>query len=49
MEDPFASMFPGLVKMDVRVSNRAGWVAGRAAADLAHLGPDQQLGSGIAV
>jgi hypothetical protein len=49
VEDAFAEAFPHLVKTSVRASNRAGWVAGRAAADLAHLGPEQQLLPGIAV
>jgi len=49
VEDAFAAAFPDLVETSVRASNRAGWVAGRAAADLAHLGPEQQLLPGIAV
>jgi hypothetical protein len=49
VEDAFAAAFPDLVETSVRASNRAGWIAGRAAADLAHLGPEQQLLPGIAV
>jgi len=49
VEDAFDAMFPALVKTDLRASNWAGWVAGRVAADLAHLGPEQQVLSGIAV
>ena len=49
VEDAIATMFPHLVANSARVSNAAGWAAGRAAADLAHLGPDQELLPGVAV
>ena len=49
VDEAFESMFPDLVATTVRISNLAGWAAGRAAADLAHLGPDQQLGPGVEV
>jgi hypothetical protein len=49
VDDAFEAMFPDLVATSVRISNLAGWAAGRVAADLAHLGPDQQLLPGVAV
>jgi hypothetical protein len=49
VDDAFEAAFPHLRQTSMRVSNHAGWLAGRAAADLANLGPDQQLSSGIAV
>jgi hypothetical protein len=45
----FEEMFPDLVATSTRISNLAGWTAGRVAADLAHLGPEQQLLPGVAV
>jgi hypothetical protein len=45
----FEEMFPDLVATSTRISNLAGWTAGQVAADLAHLGPDQQLLPGVAV
>jgi hypothetical protein len=47
--DAFDAMFPDLVATPARISNMAGWAAGRAAADLAYLGPDQQLLPGVAM
>jgi len=47
--EAFAATFPGLVNLNARVTNSAGWAAGRVAADLAHLGPEQQLLPGMAV
>lgn len=41
--------FPHLVKRDVRISNWDGWVAGRLAADRAHLGAERDLLSKPAV
>lgn len=38
--------FPDLKRHTVSTSNAAGWVAGRLAADRAHLGPDGQLKAG---
>jgi hypothetical protein len=49
VDEAFEAMFPGLVASSAQISNLAGWAAGRVAADLAHLGPDQQLLPGIAV
>ena len=49
VDDAFEAMFPDLVSTSARISNLAGWAAGRAAADLAYLGPDQQLLPGVAV
>jgi hypothetical protein len=49
VDDAFKAMFPNLVLTSTRISNLAGWAAGRAAADLAHLGSDQQLSPGVAV
>jgi hypothetical protein len=49
VDEAYESMFPHLTQSSARISNGAGWAAGRAAADLAHLGPDQQLLPGIAV
>lgn len=48
VEDAFNAAFPNLVSVRARVSNYDGWVAGRVAADRAHLGPDQEL-PGVAV
>jgi hypothetical protein len=49
VDDAFEALFPHLTSSAARVSNLAGWAAGRAAADLARLGPEQQLLPGIAV
>jgi hypothetical protein len=49
VDKAFDALFPDLVATSARISNLAGWAAGRAAADLAHLGPDQQLLPGVAV
>jgi hypothetical protein len=49
VDDAFETLFPDLVATSARISNLAGWAAGRVAADLAHLGPDQQLLPGVAV
>jgi hypothetical protein len=49
VDEAFDVMFPQVVATSTRMSNAAGWAAGRAAADLAHLGPDQQLPPGVAV
>jgi Protein of unknown function (DUF2786) len=49
VEDAFRQVFPKLVSVSQRVSNYDGWVAGRVAADRAHLGPDQQLPPAVAV
>jgi hypothetical protein len=49
VDDAFDVMFPELISTSARISNLAGWAAGRAAADLAHLGPDQQVLPGVAV
>jgi hypothetical protein len=49
VDDAFDAMFPDLVSTSARISNLAGWAAGRAAADLAHLGSDQQRLPGVAV
>lgn len=49
VDDAFEAMFPDLVATSARISSLAGWAAGRAAADRAHLGPDQQLLPGLAV
>jgi hypothetical protein len=49
VDDAFDAMFPDLVSVSARISNLAGWAAGRAAADLAHLGSDQQRLPGVAV
>jgi hypothetical protein len=43
VEEACTAAFPHLVPMNVRVSNRAGWVAGRLAADRAQLGYGQLL------
>jgi hypothetical protein len=48
VDDAFHAMFPDLVASSARITNMAGWAAGRAAADLAHLGPEQQLSSAVA-
>jgi hypothetical protein len=48
VEAVFDAMFPDLVASSARISNMAGWAAGRAAADLAHLGPGQQLSAAVA-
>ena len=49
VDDAFDALFPDLVSTSTRISNLAGWAAGRAAADLAYLGPDQQRLPGVAV
>jgi hypothetical protein len=49
VDDAFQAMFPDLIATSARISNLAGWAAGQAAADLANLGPDQQLSPGLAV
>jgi len=49
VEEAFAAVFPDLVSKASRVSNWEGWVAGRVAADQAHLGPEHQMLPGIAV
>jgi hypothetical protein len=41
VDEAFEAMFPDLIATSARISNLAGWAAGRAAADLAHLGPHQ--------
>lgn len=43
VESAFAETFPGLVSKSVSVSNGRGWVAGRAAADLARLDATPQV------
>jgi hypothetical protein len=45
----FDATFPDLVRSNMSVTNQAGWVAGRLAADMAHLGPDQELPPGLAI
>ncbi len=47
VEDAFEAMFPDLVPIGGRVSNWDGWVAGRIAADRAHLGAEEQLLPGV--
>jgi len=49
VEGAVAAAFPEMDQANPRVSNASGWIAGRAAADMAHLGPEQQLLPGIAV
>jgi len=49
VERAFATVFPHLVSKGARVTNYDGWVAGRLAADQAHLGPEHQVLPGIAV
>jgi hypothetical protein len=46
VDDAFEATFPHVVTTNLSVTNREGWVAGRVAADLAHLGPDQALPPG---
>lgn len=45
VDDAFTTAFPQLYERGVRVSNAAGWAAGRAAADLASLDVRQSVGS----
>jgi hypothetical protein len=49
VNDVFEEIFPDLISVSSRISNVAGWRAGRVAADLADLGPDQQVLPGVAV
>jgi hypothetical protein len=49
VEGAVAAAFPHLTSARVSASNRDGWIAGRVAADRAHLGPEQQLPPGVAV
>jgi hypothetical protein len=49
VDEALEAMFPNLVATSSRISNMAGWAAGRAAADLAHLGTEQQISRGVAV
>jgi hypothetical protein len=49
VDDAFATVFPDLTRKGVRISNYDGWVAGRIAADQAHLGPEHQALPDIAV
>jgi hypothetical protein len=46
VDDAFEAAFPHTVSSPVSVTNDEGWAAGRVAADLAHLGPDQALPPG---
>jgi hypothetical protein len=48
VDDAFASAFPDMVDSVVRVSNRAGSLAGLAAAELARLCPHQEVPSEVA-
>lgn len=43
VDDALADAFPQLVSRNLSVTNYAGWVAGRVAADMAVLGPEQEL------
>jgi len=49
VEEAFAAAFPHLVSKETRINNWDGWVAGRVAADQAHLAPEHQMLPGIAV
>jgi hypothetical protein len=49
VDDAVTAAFPRLRAMNTPVSNWNGWVAGRVAADLAHLGPEHQPLPGVAV
>jgi hypothetical protein len=48
VDDAFDGMFPDLVASSSRISSVSGWAAGWVAADLAHMGPEQQLLPGLA-
>ena len=48
VEDAFERAFPHLTAYSPSATNYEGWVAGRVAADLAVLGPEQQLAPGAA-
>jgi hypothetical protein len=43
VEDAVSEAFPHTVRRNLAVTNYSGWIAGRAAADLARLGPEQEL------
>ena len=43
VEDALSEAFPHTVRRSLSVTNYSGWIAGRAAADLARLGPEQEL------
>ena len=43
VDDAVAAVFPRLRSTQSRASNYEGWVAGRVAADQAHLGPERTL------
>ena len=49
VDDAVAAVFPTLRSSPSRASNWEGWVAGRVAADQAHLGPERTLLDGLAV
>jgi hypothetical protein len=49
VNDAFETLFPDVKPSSARISSMVGWAAGRAAADLAHFGPEQQLLPGMAV
>lgn len=48
VDDAVTAAFPRMVQQSVSISNRAGWAAGTAAADVARLSPNQQVERGRA-
>jgi hypothetical protein len=49
VDEALTAAFPDLVPNGVSVTNYEGWLAGRVAADLASLGPEQALPPGVAI
>lgn len=49
VDDAVAQAFPRLVSQHLSVTNYEGWVAGQVAADMALLGPEQQVLPGVSV